>query len=55
MKMDMNSTTTYMTTKKRIGCSAPKEFDLVLMTKDFGFFKKIGSEMVLQWVKSPVK
>ena len=39
MKMDMNRTTTYMTTKKRIGCRAPKEFDLVLMIRDFGFQK----------------
>jgi hypothetical protein len=51
MKMDMNRTTTYMTTKNRIGCRAPKELDLDLIRKSLGFSKKLGSGYWFQWVK----
>jgi hypothetical protein len=38
--MEKNSTTTYITAKKRIGCRAPTVVDLlVLIIPDFGFQK----------------
>ncbi len=40
IKMEKNSTTTYITAKNRIGCSAPTVADLlVLIIPDFGFQK----------------
>ena len=40
MKIDMKRTTTYMTTKKRIGCRAPNELlVLVFMIETLGFSK----------------
>ena len=40
IKMEKNSTTTYITAKKRIGCNAPIVVDLlVLIIGDFGYQK----------------
>lgn len=39
MKIDIKRTTTYITTKKRMGCRAPKERELDFMIEDFGFYE----------------